>query len=306
MPEPPGRTEDARAKLMLVLLCIIWGVSWPVMRIALKEIPPFSMRTASAGLGALALYLVCLGRGRSLRIPDAKAWAHVIVASLLNIAVFSLFTAFAQLATSTSRVAILVYTLPIWSVLLAWPLLGERPSRMQTAALGLCAAGLAILIYPLAAVGVPVGVLFALAAALSWGAGTVYLKWARIAADPMGVACLQIAIAFVALALATLVFEGGPHFGAAGRTALVATVLNGVVSNGLAYGLWFASVRRLSAVTASLGVLSVPVIGVIAAMVMLGEVPTATDIVGFAFIFAASACTLLSRDLSAQPASPTT
>ena len=43
-----------------------------------------------------------------------------LVASLLNIVAFSLFSAFAQLAATTSRVTILAYTMPIWSVLLAW------------------------------------------------------------------------------------------------------------------------------------------------------------------------------------------
>jgi drug/metabolite transporter (DMT)-like permease len=72
-------------------------------------------------------------------------------------------------------------------------------------------------------------------------------------------------------------------------------VFSGVVGNGIAYGLWFDIVRRLPAATASLGVLSVPVIGVVASVAILGEVPTAPDIVGFAMIFAASACVLLTR-----------
>ena len=54
--------------------------------------------------------------------------------------------------------AILAYTMPIWAVVLAWMFLGERPTGMQVIALVLCAAGLAILIYPLAATGVPLGI----------------------------------------------------------------------------------------------------------------------------------------------------
>jgi len=41
---------DLRAKLLLVVLCLIWGVSWPVMKIALEDIPPLSMRAMSAGV----------------------------------------------------------------------------------------------------------------------------------------------------------------------------------------------------------------------------------------------------------------
>jgi len=141
---------DVGARLMLIILCFIWGITWPIMRIALYEIPPLSMRTVTGALGALTLYLVCRFQGRSLRVSTAKAWLHITVASLLNIVAFTVFGSFAQLTAATSRVTILAYTMPIWAVLLAWLFLGERPNRMQAVALGLCATGLAILIYPLA------------------------------------------------------------------------------------------------------------------------------------------------------------
>ena len=291
---------------MLVVLCFIWGTTWPLMKVALNEIPPFSMRTSSAALGALTLYLVCLAKGSSLRIPTAKAWAHVVIASLLNVVGFSLFSAFAQLSAATSRVTILAYTIPIWAVLLAWPILGERPNRMQAVALGLCAAGIGILIYPLTAKGIPLGILLALATGMSWAAGTVYLKWARIEADPMGVASWQTTIAFFVIGACMLIFEGRLELGAAHASALFATGFTGIFGNGIAYGLWFSIVRRLPAATASLGVLCVPVIGIVASMIILGEVPTAADIFGFALIFAASACVLFSRPAPVEVASQVT
>ena len=46
---------DVQARLMLVGVCLIWGVTWPVMRIALNEIPPLSMRASTAGIGTLTM-----------------------------------------------------------------------------------------------------------------------------------------------------------------------------------------------------------------------------------------------------------
>ena len=64
-----------------------------------------------------------------------------------------------------------------------------------------------------------------------------------------------------------LIFEGGRlHVAGASTMALLATVFAGLLGNGIAYGLWFAIIRRLPAVTASLGVLGVPVIGVVASI----------------------------------------
>jgi drug/metabolite transporter (DMT)-like permease len=303
-PDPPRRAStgaDVGARLMLGVLCFIWGITWPMMKVALNEIPPLTMRAMAAALGAATLYLLCLVMRRSFRIPSATAWLHVVIASLLNIVAFSLFSAFAQLAAATSRVAILAYTMPIWSVLLAWLFLGERPNRVQAISLGLCAAGLAILIYPLTANGVPLGIVYALAVGVCWAGGTVYLKWAHIDADSMAMGSWQMTIAFVILTACMLVFEGfHPRFGSALADAYLATAWTGIVGNGVAYALWFTVVRRLPAVTASLGVLAVPVIGIVGSFLILGEVPTVPDMVGFALIFVASACVLLTRQTVAE------
>jgi drug/metabolite transporter (DMT)-like permease len=275
------------------------------MKIALNEIPPLTMRGTAAVLGAVTYYLLCVVMRRSLRIPSLKVWAHVLVGSLLNIVAFSLFSAFAQLAATTSRVAILAYTMPIWAVLLAWAFLGERPNRVQALALLLCAIGLAILIYPLAANGIPRGIVFALAVGVCWGGGTVYLKWAQIDADQMGVGSWQMTIAAVILVAAMRLFDGR-HFSGAHLDGYLATAWTGIAGNGVAYALWFTIIKRLPAVTASLGVLTSPVVGVIGSFLMLGEVPTVADMIGFALIFVASACVLLTRQTVVATASQPT
>jgi len=291
---------DMRAKLLLVALCLLWGTTWPAMKIALEEIPPLSMRTMTAASGALTMLVICLLTRRRLRIATAKAWGHVFIISLLNIGGFSLLSAYAQAAAATSRVTILIYTMPIWTVLLAWVLLRERPSARQVIAVVLCALGLTVLIYPLAARGVPLGLLLAVAAGMSWGAGTVYVKWARVDLDPLALAFWQLVIAFVVIAACLIVFDGRLNLDHAHAGALLATAYAGVIGSGIAYAMWFEIVQRLPAGTASLGTLGIPVVGVISTVLIVGERPTATDITGFALIFAASACVLLAPQASAN------
>jgi drug/metabolite transporter (DMT)-like permease len=305
-PDPKSGSSaraDIGARLMLVALGLIWGITWPVIKIALNEIPPLTMRATAAAFGAVTYFLMCVFMQRSLRVPSPKIWIHILVGSLLNIVSFSVFGAFAQLVATTSRVAVLAYTMPIWAILLAWLFLGERPNRVQATALLLCIAGLSILIYPLTTHGIPLGIVFALAVGVCWAGGTVYLKWAHIEADQMGIGSWQMTIAAVVLAGLMLIFERGSHFGRAHFDGLLATAWTGIAGNGIAFALWFTIIRRLPAATASLGVLASPVIGVIGSFLILGEVPTATDISGFALIFVASACVLLTRQSAVETAS---
>jgi drug/metabolite transporter (DMT)-like permease len=283
---------DLRSRVMLVTICLIWGLTWPMMKIALTEIPPLSMRTGTTFVGAVTLLAICLVSGSSLRVPFGKAWLHVLAASLLNMVGFSLFSAFAQIATATSRVAILAYAMPIWTLVLGWLVLNELPTRMQAAAIALCAVGIAILISPvaMATTGAPWGLLFAVGSGFSWAAGTVYLKWARIEANPIGVASWQITIAFFIIAACMLMFDGGLQLGAAHAGALFGVLFSGALGNAVAYAMWFAIVRRVPALTATLGIVGIPVIGVLSTVLIIGERPTATDTLGFALIFAASIC----------------
>ncbi len=284
---------DTTAKLMLVALSVAWGLTWPAMRIALAEIPPFSMRSVTLGLGAASLLIVVGVQRRGYALERPRDWLHVVVAAILNIVGFTMLSSFALLMAATSRVAMLSYTMPIWAALFAWLALGERFNAPRIAALAMCATGIAILVYPLAEHGIPAGLLLAVATGVSWAAGTVYIKWARIRGDVVTVAAWQLVIAFVLVVVCLPLVEGGWHFGAAHAPAIIGMVFTGLVGSGLAYFLWFKIVGRLPAMTASLGILASPVIGVISTAIILGERPTVPDMIGFALIFAASACVLL-------------
>jgi drug/metabolite transporter (DMT)-like permease len=299
----PNSTEptDASAKLMLIVLGLTWGLTWPAMRVALAEIPPFSMRVISLSLGAACLLAVVWLQGRSFGFERARDWAHVLVGAVLNIVGFTMLSAFALLMASTSRVTILAYTMPIWAALFSWFALGERLDRARVLALALCITGMAILIYPVAGNGVPLGLALAVATGVSWGAGTVYVKWARIAGDPVAVAAWQLTLGFLIVLVALPFTEGTLHVSQAHAPALFGTIFTGVIGSGFAYFLWFKIIGRLDATTAALGILSVPVIGVAATAIILGERPTVPDMIGFVLIFAASACVLLPSKAVAAP-----
>ena len=297
--KPVSTADILTARLMLVGLCLAWGLTWPAMRIALIDFPPFTMRTLSALIGAITIIALARLSGRPVRLPPRTSWIDIFVVSLFNIILFSLCATFAQLMAFTGRVAILVYTMPIWASLLSFVVLGERLNKVRSAALLLCVAGMVVLIYPLATHGVPLGLLLALGSAVSWALGTIYLKWRRISIDAFTLAAWQLIIAFVVILCVVPFFESSFDFSHVRLYSLGGLIFSGFFGSGVAYYLWFRIIQILPATTASLGALASPVIGVVSSAIMLSEMPTTPDIVGFVLIFAASACVLL------QPSTPT-
>jgi drug/metabolite transporter (DMT)-like permease len=279
--------------LLLALLALAWGITWPTTRIALFEVTPWTLRLVGYGIGTLFMFALVRVRGRPMTLGFGLAWGHVIVSALLNVVGFGLLTAFAQLSALTSRVVIIAYSMPIWASLLAWLFLGERLTVMATAGLVLCVAGLAVLVAPLAELGLPLGLLLALAAAVSWAAGTVYLKWVRLQADVVALTAWQLLVSFLFMGICVLIMEDIPRLWPLSPQTILALAYQGFIGTGLAYFLWFSIVGRVSAATASLGSLCVPVVGILASVLMLGDRPTLADAIGFALIFVAAACVMI-------------
>lgn len=281
------------AKLLVLLLAFAWGFNWIAAAFALEEVPPWSLRFVTAGIGAVTLVIATWLSGRSLRVP-AGSFKHILVTGFFNVALFNICSAFAQLYGATSRAVIVAYSMPIWASVAAWLVLGDRIDRLRFVALALCVTGLTILMWPLFAAGVPLGAFFALGSAFSWTIATIYIKWARVEVDPLVNAAWQLVIGTVLLTFGMLAVDGYPHVWPVSSRAVFSILFIGLFGVGLAHFLWWAIVAKLPTITASIGSLLVPVVGVIASATILGERQSIPDIIGFVLIFAAAACVLLS------------
>ena len=281
-----------RDRMLVFLLSFAWGGQWIAGAIALHGATPWTLRFIGSSLGAATLIVAALLTGHSLKVPRGQR-LHVMVAGFLNVACFQILSAFAQLNGATSRVVILNYSMPIWTAIMSWVLLGERLDRIRLIAIALCAVGLGVLVWPLFREGVPASAFLALGCAWAWGGATVYLKWVKATVPPLATAAWQLVFGFLFIAAGTFVFEGLPHVAGLSAQTWGAILFVGLIGTGFAHFLWWSIAGRLSPVTASIGSLMVPVVGVIGSVVLLHERPTMTDVAGFVLIFGAAACVLL-------------
>ena len=162
--------------------------------------------------------------------------------------------------------------MPIWAMLLSWPMLGARPRPREIAALLLGIAGIAVLF---AGHGVALGagksngIALALAAAILFALGSVRTQ-APLPLAPIAQVAWQVGLGCAPMVLFGLAVEQ-PDFSRLSTSGAAVLIYMTLGPMGLCYLTWFAALRRLPASTAALGTLIVPVIGVIAAAMLLGE-----------------------------------
>ncbi|MBL8323625.1 MAG: DMT family transporter [Rubrivivax sp.] len=278
---------------MVAGLALCWGLNWPAIKIVLGQLPPFALRAVGLGGGALLLLAVAAWQRRRLTLPRAT-WGSNAVAGLLTIVVFNFCTAFAQLNTTTSRAAVLTYTMPTLSAPLAWLLLGERPGRRGVLAVACGAAGIGLLAWPALAAAPGsnlLGLVFALCAALAWALGTIATKRAPPVHDRVVATAWQLGFGgLCGLAASWVAGEAWPR----SLSAPVAWALahHVVLAMAFAYVLWYRLLDSATATVSSLTTLAVPVVGVLGAMALVGDRPGAADWLGFVLVLGAAALVL--------------
>jgi probable blue pigment (indigoidine) exporter len=255
----------------LMVASVGWGIGFPIMKNLLAEWPPLTARGLAGMIGALALALIAFVRGENLIVPRGM-WLRLFVVSTLTIGGWVGFLGLAFLWLKASEAAVLAITVPIWTVLLAWPILGERFSLVRVVALAAALAGISVLIGGNgldASIGKLPGVAFALAAAISGGLGTVLTKQRPLELSPVSLSAWLVGLGCLPIAIVGFAVE--QPLAALSNVGWASMIYLTLVQFCVCYVCWFAALARLPAATASIGLLLIPVVGVASATAMLHE-----------------------------------
>ncbi len=279
MRAPPGRGSAYAA---LVVLALVWGYTWVVIKIATQFASPYAVAGGRIALGAALLFVALAATGRSLRPTPL---GPTIVLGLLQTTGFTLFQTLAVSMAGAGKVSVLAYTMPFWVAILAWPFLGERITGLRWVALGVAAVGLAFVVAPLPR-GAIVADAFAIAAGLSWAASAVWAKRLRARHDVDLLALTAWQLLWGALPL-VVVMLAVPERIDWTPTFIAAMAFITIVGASFAWFLWLFILSRLPAGVAGLASLATPVVGVTAAAIQLHEIPSRTELLGMTLIVAA-------------------
>src|SRR3954454_24570601 len=131
--------------LCLAITAVGWGLNWPIIKLILRDWPPLFARGTAGLAAALGLAAVAMARGERLGVRPG-ALGRLSMAAALNVFAWMGLSTLAMVWLSVAEGALLVYTMPLWATLLAWPLPAARPTPRGLAALAHGLAGVAVLL----------------------------------------------------------------------------------------------------------------------------------------------------------------
>lgn len=263
---------SSRQWTVLVLLTIVWGINWPIMKLGVTGFPPLTFRTLCMWLGTPVLGVALLAMRVPLRI-EREHWPELLVLAVFNMFIWHGLIIIAVQSLSSGRAAILGYTMPMFSAVLGAMFFGNRLAGRAWAGVGAATLGVVLLLWHEITnlSGRPLGVLLALGAASTWALGTQLLRRTKMPVPTLAISFWMTVLTTVVMTVLAVVFEQD-RWVAPSSTTWGSILFNAVLVFGFAQTAWFYLARSLPPVASTLSVMLIPAVGVFSGALWLGEV----------------------------------
>lgn len=281
----------------LILIIVIWGVSWPISKMGLAFMSPIWYAAFRLMVATVSMFIIVTLLGKFVwpRKQDLKI---IFAIGLLQVGIFMILINVGLYYVSAGRTAVLVYTTPLWVVPISIFVFKERPSLIKWSGFFLGIAGIAVLFNPFAVNWADHNVLIGngilLLAALSWAIAILcarYMNWTR---TPLELISWQLLLGTIpVLALA---FIEQPHPVFEWNHVLILSILyTGIFATAIAYWGTVLVSKELPAITTSLSLTIIPVIAVIFSSFWLHEPITLSIIIALLLILSGVICVIFDK-----------
>jgi drug/metabolite transporter (DMT)-like permease len=269
--------------LLVALTAIMWGANFNLAKPVLVEMHPLVAGADRYLIAAAIMLALTYFRGERVPLRHGKAY---VTLGLVGVFGFNLFFFLGMASTSPVNGALIMALNPLTTSLIAWAMLGDKPSVRQLLAFPIGIVGVGIVALGAGAeVHVAKGDLFLMIANINWAFYNVLVR-KLMPKDTSGVASTAgiMSVGALALTLAALLAGEsftmpGPHAG----SALLAMSIGGGV---LAYLFWNMGIARLGVARAAIFLNLVPVASMVIAA-FSGQPPTHVQLLGGALVIGA-------------------
>ena len=265
----------------LAAIWLIWGLNWVIMKTANTYFPPILFVTWRFGTGALILLAVALWR--KIPLPDKKFLPWIFLTGVLQLVLNNISAQIGMVSISAGMAAVLNYTAPLWTAILAHFTLNERLTRLKCFGIFLAILGLYVLmgLQGVDDLGAAFIIIFG---AVVMAVSNIIVKLKLSKNNMVQLTTWQMVFgALVLVAYSSLVPQGEIHWC---LPAVLCVIYNGALASALAFFLWNYVLTHIEASSASIATLVAPVVGVLGGVFILGEPFTMQIVAGIILIFA--------------------
>lgn len=265
-------------------LVLIWAANFPIAKAALVDFSPLAFNAARYIL-ASALMAVLVVRAGGLPRFTRREWWLLVVIGLLGNTAYQVFFILGLDATRAGNSSLILGTVPAYVALLSWRLGHERYGARTWVGVVLSLAGIALIVWGSAAdVGFGGatlrGDLLTVAASMLWAGYTVFASPYVQRHGSLAVTAVAMWVGAAGLLLVSAPELAVQPWSVVRPGAWAALVYSGVFSIGVAYLLWYYSVRRIGTTRTALYSNTIPIVTLLIAWATIGEVPTVVQVIG--------------------------
>ena len=290
-----------KALVLFAVMCVVWGIPYLLIKVAVSGISPASLVFLRTGIGALLLVPIAIAR-REVR-PILPAWRWVIAYTVAELAIPWFLLSSAETRLSSSLSGLLVAAVPLFGALLAWVTRSEHQlDGRRLVGLGVGFAGVAVLLgfdvsgHDLLAVG-EIGV-----CAVGYAVGPMIIARKLSHLPSVGVVAASLAFAALVYAPVGIIQLGDSHPTA---RVLASAVTLGVVCTAVAFVLFFALIAEIGPVRATVITYLNPAVALVLGVTILDEPLRIGAVLGFALILAGSYLATRRKPEAVTPAGKT-
>ena len=258
--------------LLLVFVIVTWGYSWVLMKMGLGYMEPLTFATWRCGIAAAAMLIYV--RSRSMKWPPLRRWPDFIAVGLFQTTFLFGFMLFGMKHITAGKTSVLLYTMPVWTILLVHFYLKEKISTRQWAGVLLGTAGiLSILGWDIISkqdFNIFIGEVLIIIGAISWAISNIWVKKRMAGEDIYRVSALQLTFGTLGLFLLALPTHGVFNVDWTARSVYI-LLFTGLVASAIDFTIWFYLIKNLDINITTFSSMLVPVFGLFFDWLILGS-----------------------------------
>ena len=249
------------AWLLVLIIALLWGLAWVYMKAVLAYMGAFTFTAFRFSIGAITLLLISWGMKYGL--PEKRYWKHLALVGLMQTSAMFLLVMYGLTMVEAGKSSVLLYSMPLWSSLLAMKYLQEKLILRQLAGLFIGMIGIRTIlgwdIWVEQNVHIIVGELLIVLAAVIWAISNVYYRLHLSELPKIQANTYQMTFGSIAICLVAAFTEWGePIIWTPASIYYVA--FTGVLASALCFTVWYIVLSMIDMVTATIATLLVPIL----------------------------------------------